>query len=37
VTGLDDPPACSPVRISVFEIDLLAARADVWCELAVFE
>jgi hypothetical protein len=37
VTGLDDPPSCSPVRVARFEIDLLAARAYVWCETAVFE
>lgn len=37
MTGLDDPPACSPVRVAGFEIDLLATRADVWCETAVFE
>lgn len=37
MTGLDDPPPRSPVRVAGLEIDLLAASADVWCELAVFE
>jgi hypothetical protein len=37
VTGLDDPPSRSPVRVAPLEVDLLAASADVWRELAVFE
>jgi len=37
VTGLDDPSSCSPVRIVLLEDYLLAASADVWCELAFFE
>jgi hypothetical protein len=37
VAGLDDPPPRSPVWIVGLEVYLLAASADVWCELAVFE
>jgi hypothetical protein len=37
VTGLDDPPPRSPLRVALLEVDLLAASADVWCELAVLE
>lgn len=37
MTGLDDPSPGSPLRVVLFEVDLLAAGANVWCELAVFE
>jgi hypothetical protein len=37
VTGLDDPPASSPLGVALFEGDLLAASTDVWREFAVFE
>lgn len=37
VTGLDDPPASSPLRVALFEVDLLAASTDVGHEFAVFE
>lgn len=37
VTGLDDPATGSPVGVAKLEVDLLAARADVWCEFALLE
>lgn len=37
VTCLDDPPVRSPIGVALFEVDLLAASADVWCEFAVLK
>jgi hypothetical protein len=37
VTRLDDPPPRSPLGVAPLELDLLAASADVWRELAAFE
>jgi hypothetical protein len=37
VTRLDDPAVRPPVGVAQFEVDLLAARADVWCEFAAFD
>lgn len=37
MTGLDDPAAGPPVGVEPLEVDLLAAGADVWCEVATFE
>jgi hypothetical protein len=32
VTGLDDPPAGFPFRVSGLEVDLFPASADVWLQ-----
>lgn len=37
VTCLDDPATGSPIGVALFEVDLLAAGADVWCEFALVE
>lgn len=37
MTGLDDPAMRSPVGVGPLEVDLLAAGADVWCEVEAFE
>jgi hypothetical protein len=37
VTGLDHPAPRSPVGVALFEVDLLAASADVRCESALAE
>ena len=37
MTGLDDPAVRPPVGVTQFEVDLLAAGADMWCEFAFAE
>ena len=37
MTRLDNPAARSPIGVALFEVDLLATSADVWCEVRALE
>ena len=37
MTGLHDPAPRPPLGVVLFEVDLLAAGTDVWCEVAILK